>query len=125
MKELIALCGDNCAECPRYLARSDEELQAVAELWCRIGWRDKILPGEEMRCAGCTPGKQCTYRLVDCTRAHGVDTCGSCDEFPCGKIEEMLNRSAQYQRICRERCSETEYAALERAFFQKEKNIWK
>ena len=125
MKKLLALCGDDCAACPRYRGKSETELQAVAELWFRIGWRDRILLPEEMACSGCSPEKQCTYHLVDCTRVHGVDKCGSCSEFPCGKIEDMLNRSAQYQRICRERCSETEYAALEKAFFEKEENLRK
>ena len=35
--EKITLCGDNCLECPRYLARSDSELEKVAELWFRVG----------------------------------------------------------------------------------------
>lgn len=30
--EKITLCGDNCIECPRYNAHSEEELQNVAEL---------------------------------------------------------------------------------------------
>lgn len=37
MEEKITLCGDNCIECPRYNAHSDEELKAVAELWYRVG----------------------------------------------------------------------------------------
>lgn len=40
MEEKITLCGDNCIECPRYNAHTDEELQAVAELWYRVGWRE-------------------------------------------------------------------------------------
>ena len=125
MKELISLCGDNCAACPRYLARSAVELQATAELWFRIGWRDRICSDEEMRCSGCSPEKRCTYRLVDCTRAHGVEKCGCCEEFPCEKIGDMLERSAEYQRICRERCTAQEYGQLEQAFFQKEVNLKK
>lgn len=48
-KELITLCGDNCLECPRYLAQTEEELRQVAELWYRVGWRDSIVPAAEMR----------------------------------------------------------------------------
>ncbi|MCI7099726.1 MAG: hypothetical protein MR966_12670 [Lachnospiraceae bacterium] len=33
MEEKITLCGDNCIECPRYIAHSEEELQKVSELW--------------------------------------------------------------------------------------------
>ena len=43
MQEKITLCGDNCLSCPRYMAQKDEELEHVAELWYRIGWRDKML----------------------------------------------------------------------------------
>lgn len=38
MEEKITLCGDNCIECPRYNAHSEQELQNVAELWYRVGW---------------------------------------------------------------------------------------
>lgn len=29
--EKITLCGDDCFKCPRYLEKSDEELQRVAQ----------------------------------------------------------------------------------------------
>ena len=122
-EKMITLCGDDCAQCPRYLARTREELERVAELWYRIGWRDRILPAEEMRCAGCHSGKQCTYGLVDCTAAHGVERCGKCREFPCLKITDMLRRSEKYQERCREVCSPEEYRALELSFFKKEENL--
>lgn len=28
---IISVCGDDCAVCPRYLAKTDEELKRVAE----------------------------------------------------------------------------------------------
>lgn len=37
MGEMITLCGDNCTECPRYNAHTDEELRSVAELWYKVG----------------------------------------------------------------------------------------
>ena len=48
MKEKITLCGDNCMECPRYHAHTDEELEAVAELWYKVGWREHVVSKEEM-----------------------------------------------------------------------------
>lgn len=48
----ITLCGDNCIECPRYNAHSEEELRNVAELWYRMGWRDHIVSNEEIKCEG-------------------------------------------------------------------------
>lgn len=32
MEKKITLCGDNCIECPRYNAHTDEELRAIAFL---------------------------------------------------------------------------------------------
>lgn len=125
MKELITLCGDNCVYCPRFNAVTEEERQRVAELWYRVGWRDRIVSAEEIKCGGCSSHKQCTYGLVECTKAHGVDRCGKCPRFPCGKITAMLDRSMEYQRRCVEVCSPGEYSALEKAFFNKEANLKK
>lgn len=125
MNEKITLCGDNCMECPRYHAHSQEELRKVAELWYRAGWRDTIVSNEEIRCLGCSSHKQCTYHLVECTKEHSVEKCNQCDEFPCHKIVNMLERSKEYQIKCREVCSEKEYAMLAKAFFEKEKNLMK
>lgn len=125
MKELITLCGDDCLKCPRYNAKTDAELSACAELWFRIGWRDRILPAEEMRCGGCAPEKSCTYGMTDCTAKHGVPECNKCAEFSCGKIEELLERSRQYEKKCEEVCTPEELKALRAAFFNKENNLKK
>lgn len=123
--EKITLCGDDCYSCPRYNARTPEELEKVAELWCRTGMRKSILPPEEMACTGCSSHRQCTYGLVGCTRAHGVEKCSQCGEFPCEKIGDVLERSAKTQERCRAVCTPEEYAALEKAFFHKEENLRK
>ncbi len=125
MVEKITLCGDNCIECPRYNARTEAELSKVAELWYRVGWRDRIVSNEEISCTGCSSHKQCTYKLVECTKAHNVDKCNQCTEFPCQKIEDMLERSKTYEKKCREVCSVEEYQALQNAFFNKENNLKK
>lgn len=125
MTDKITLCGDNCIYCPRYNAHTDDELKHIAELWYKVGWRDKVVSNDEIKCIGCSSHKQCTYQLVDCTREHGVAKCNQCEEFPCGKISDMLKRSEVYQNKCREVCTEEEYAALEKAFFNKENNLKK
>ena len=125
MKEKITLCGDNCIECPRFRAHSDEELQKVAELWYKVGWRNTIVSHDEIRCNGCSSHKQCTYQLVECTQKHNVQKCNQCSLFPCEKITAMLQRSAQYQKVCKKLCTEQEYNMLEKAFFDKENNLKK
>lgn len=125
MQEIITLCGDNCMECPRYHAHSEEELKAVAELWYKVGWRECVVSNEEIACTGCSSHKTCTYQLVECTQEHDVKKCNRCSKFPCEKIEAMLNRSKEYQKKCKEVCSEQEYLMLEKAFFDKENNLKK
>jgi len=125
MKEKITLCGDNCYECPRYNAHSDEELAKTAELWYRVGFRKTIVSNDEIACTGCSSHKQCTYQLVECTKIHNVDKCNQCSEFPCIKINDMLKRSAEYKLKCKEICSKEEYMTLEKSFFHKEYNLLK
>lgn len=125
VNEMITLCGDNCNECPRYNAHSEDELKNVAELWYKVGWRNTIVSNEEIRCTGCSSHKQCTYKLVECTKTHNVRKCNQCGEYPCDKIKAMLKRSAEYQRKCKEVCTKAEYSILEKAFFNKENNLKK
>lgn len=47
---VLSVCGDDCAVCPRYLARTEDELRETAVFWYKAGWRDRVLPPEEMRC---------------------------------------------------------------------------
>lgn len=123
MDKLISLCGDDCSQCPRYLARTDGELSRAAELWRRVGWRKSLEPPENMRCGGCSAGRSCHYGLAGCAKERGLSRCRECGALPCEKIIDMLARSDQYELICRERCSPEEFCLLERAFFHKRENI--
>ncbi len=125
LQEKISLCGDDCFTCPRYNAHTDEELLRVAELWYRIGWRDRVVSNDEIKCSGCSSHKSCTYNLVECTYKQGVDKCSQCVEFPCVRIEEMLATSEAYRRKCRDICTEEEFQILSSSFFNKENNLKK
>lgn len=46
------------------------------------------------------------------------------EAFPCDKTMDMLECSKKYQETCKV-CSEDEYVALEKAFFDKENNLRK
>ena len=74
MEEIITLCGDNCTECPRYNAHSDEELKAVAELWYKIGWRECVVSNEDIACSGCSSHKQCSHSRFIAPRPVFVST---------------------------------------------------
>lgn len=121
----ITLCGDDCLQCPRYLAKNEEELSKVAELWFRVGWRDSVISNDEIMCTGCSSHKQCTYQLVDCIKTNKVEKCNQCKKFLCEKITDMLKRSDEYKEKCKAVCTQEEYHMLEAAFFNKENNLKK
>ena len=68
--KVIAACGNDCAACPRYNAhpyeKTETELRHTAELWMKIGYRDRIVSNEEIACNGCRPENWCRYRVVKC-----------------------------------------------------------
>ena len=125
MEQIITPCGDNCSICPRYTAQSPDELQKVAELWYRIGWKDKIVHPEEIKCSGCSSHKLCTYNIIDCINRKNIQKCNQCSDFPCDKIDKMLEKSKQYEKRCKELCSDAEFMILKVAFFEKEINLRK
>lgn len=118
----ISICGDICAECPRYIATENNdtsELQKVALWWYRLGFRDKIVGIEEIKCTGCNKQIICTYGLNDCIHLKNRDNCGECDLFPCEKIENVFKKSELADSLCKGKCTKEEYLQLKRAFFNK------
>ena len=121
---ILSVCGDDCAVCPRYLAKTEEELHQTAIFWHRAGWRDHVVTNEEIRCAGCGTRDSCAFMLMPCLREKGLDRCTDCGEHPCGKIASMLVRSAQKEAQCHAACGEERFfAMMKRAFYEKEKNL--
>ena len=122
---IYSVCGDDCAVCPRFIARTDDELRATAEFWFRAGWRDRVVSNDEIRCTGCGCRPSCTFMLLPCTREHNVSACRECGEFSCcGKIRRTLEGSDEKKRGCRTACeSDEEFAMFVRAFYEKGKNL--
>lgn len=56
MDKIISACGNDCSACPRYIAapyeKTEEELRHTAELWLKIGYRDKLVSNGEISCNG-------------------------------------------------------------------------
>ncbi len=127
MKKIIAACGNDCAACPRYTAhpyeKTPEELRHTAELWLKIGYRDRVVSNEEIACTGCKPENWCRYRVVGCAREKGVENCGRCGEYPCAQIKECFEVTKSFEPRCKAACTQAEYDAIRRAFFQKEENL--
>ena len=121
---IISVCGDDCAVCPRYIARTDEELRETAVFWYRAGWRDHVVSNAEIRCTGCGCRPTCSFMLLPCARDHGVSACRDCPEFECDKVRDTFARSDEKQRQCESACeSPEEFRMFCRAFYEKEKNM--
>lgn len=121
---VLSACGDDCAVCPRYLAKTEEELREVAGFWYRAGWRDRVLPPDEMSCSGCGTRNVCTFQLLSCQREHETEKCSACPEFECERVRDTYARSGLKKEQCRQACeNEQEFALLCRAFYEKEKNM--
>jgi len=125
----LAFCGDDCNACPRYIATQSsnvERLKEVAEMWKRAGWRDTIVPPEEMLCHGCASVKWCRYDDIrKCAQEKGIDNCGQCGNYPCAEIEEVFEQTKSYAKDSKARCSKKkeDYECLHRAFFSKKQNL--
>ena len=128
LEKIIAACGNDCAACPRYVVhpyeKTDKELHCTAELWMKIGYRDKIVSNEEISCTGCKPENWCRYHVVSCCEGRGIKTCADCGEYPCKK-KNCFAVTRSFEPRCREVCSAEEYRQLKTAFFEKEMNLHK
>ena len=123
MNRHIAACGNDCAACPRHLPRTEAELRRTAELWRDIGYRDTVVPHEEIACRGCSTENWCRYDIVKCAAAHVASNCGACPEYPCSKIADCFGATERFRPACLAACTAEEWEALERAFFQKKRNL--
>ncbi len=127
MDRIIAACGNDCAACPRYTAppyeKTEAQLRRTAELWQKIGYRDRVVPAAEIACAGCRPDNDCRYHIAACCADRGVRSCGQCREYPCGTFRACLAVTASFEPRCRAVCTEAEYEQLKKAFFEKERNL--
>ena len=123
-RPVLSSCGDDCAVCPRYIARTEEELRETAVFWRKAGWRDRVMSPEETRCAGCGSRGACSFGLIYCQRERGVSSCRDCPLFPCEKVKDTFARSALKKAQCEKACeSDEEFRMLCRAFYEKEKNM--
>ncbi len=63
----IGCCGIDCGLCPRYYTRGTS------------------------RCPGCAgkgfAGKHPTCAILTCCSRRGLETCGTCDDFPCDRVK--------------------------------------
>ncbi len=92
-------------------------------MWFRIGYRDTVVSNEEIACTGCKPENWCRYNVVGCCQKKGIETCADCPEYPCGNLKKCFEVTASFIPRCREVCTQQEFGQMEKAFFEKEKNL--
>ncbi len=123
MVKILAACGNDCSACPRHLPKTEEELKRTAELWEKIGYRDRVVSTEEISCVGCSPDNWCRYQIIQCVSEKEISDRGKCRQYPCAKIEECFATSRLFIPSCRKVCNPEEYQMLVSAFFEKKKNL--
>ncbi|WP_455530191.1 nitroreductase family protein [Ruminococcus sp.] len=127
MDKIIAACGNDCSACPRYIThpyeKTEEELRHTAELWLKIGYRDRIVSNDEISCTGCKPENWCRYKVVKCCEDRAISNCSECPEFPCDNMKECFAVTESFEPKCKEVCTDSEYEQMRTAFFEKEKNL--
>ena len=80
--EKLAYCCNDCNFCHRFIGTKNNntnELKSAAEIWYKVGWRDKVLLPDEMRCFGCPSAKWCRYGIKECCGKNLIDNCGYCN----------------------------------------------
>ena len=122
-KEIISACGNDCSQCPRHLPKTEEDLQTTAELWFKIGYRDRVVSNREISCTGCCINNWCRYEIIKCVTEKNISTCGSCSSYPCTKIEACFSITKSFAPECRKHCNDEEFARFTKAFFEKKENL--
>lgn len=95
MSGIMAYCGLLCSECLAYKATvaDDEELrEKTAQEWSRM-YNAQLKP-EDINCLGCGSDvlfSHCNVcEIRACARDKGIEDCGKCGSFACGKVEGIL-----------------------------------
>ena len=125
--QLLGICGDDCSLCSRYTATQSndkEQLQKIAFLWYKIGFRDKLVSEEEITCHGCQSAKECAFEeLKNCANNKKINNCGECSTYPCRAIQKVFEQVKTVAETCRIKCSDAEFQQLQNAFFLKKENL--
>ena len=122
----LAYCGDVCNLCPRYIATlsgKEEELNKVAILLKKVGWRDEIKPPEEMICHGCQDIEVCEYDVKDCCIEKKIENCGKCPKYPCPEIKRAFEITETNTKKFRKILSKEEYETFYNAYFLKKEHL--
>lgn len=122
----LTYCGNDCNLCPRFMGTKDnntDELKRAAEMWLKVGWRERVLSPDEMKCYGCSSAEWCRYEIEECCEEKNIDNCGYCNNYPCNKINEVFKESKEYEERSKTVLSNSEYGLLKKAFYMKKERL--
>ncbi len=122
----IAYCGDDCRFCLSYIGtiKKDKKiLEKMAKILHCIGWREKELPAEEIKCYGCHSRIWCEYGIKQCCEEKHVDNCGYCQEYPCSKNKIAFDKNEIDIKRCEIILSTEDFEMFKKAFFSKKENL--
>jgi hypothetical protein len=123
----IGYCGDDCEQCPRYIATKSndrDKLKEAAILWKKVGLNDQIVTPEKMICNGCASLEKCHYNDIrKCVKDKEISNCGKCKVYPCDKINAVFEKTISYAQQCKKTCSLNDYECLNKAFFLKKDRL--
>ncbi|MBI4871590.1 MAG: DUF3795 domain-containing protein [Candidatus Riflebacteria bacterium] len=97
MTKMISMCGLDCAGCPAFLARLNND-QALREKTA-VEWSAQFqcdFKAADINCVGCLVREgahighcsECEMRL--CGLAKGVKNCAHCGDYPCAPLSKFL-----------------------------------
>ena len=122
----IACCGDDCRYCLSYIGTKNNDidlLKKMARILHQIGWRDKELPPEDIKCEGCHSIIKCEYGIKECCEEKGIHHCGMCREYPCSKNEYAFEKNKKDIEICKKVLSPEDLEMFKKAYFSKKENL--
>ncbi|MFC1921424.1 DUF3795 domain-containing protein [Chloroflexota bacterium] len=78
-----------------------EEYKSYAEEFKKF--EERLLRHAKPRCNGCrnNPDPDCCIKgcfILECTKEHGIEYCGECNEFPCNEVDTDLFNTTVYNR---------------------------
>ncbi len=120
--ERLTFCGIDCNFCPRYIATksgSEEKLKSVAGLWFKCGWRDKVVPANEMVCRGCLTMNWCRFGIRECAMERKMENCGKCRDYPCDKIHKAFENIDPYSKKAKKCVQQRNLNKCKMPFFSK------
>lgn len=103
MGGMMAYCGLSCDSCPIHLATLEPDgptrqaLRADIARSCREEYGLALEPGDISDCDGCRAGERlfsgcADCRIRPCAAGRGLESCASCDDYPCDVLEAHFAR---------------------------------